>query len=232
MTDNDKQRPRTARQTTMPANIEDVDAAENVDQPEPSSSRGREQTSKKAGWFLSTLGYKGRSTASQHVKNWREGVLLEDESISGGRRRGGERRGSNHNGGSSSAENSVRAGKSFAEKIKAQEALRCAVKNGAFNSSSEVTTRRTDAHAEEIRTLMVDVIGNPFVAQYPAAVQLELARHARLETFQNQDFISRQGQIGSKIYVIVTGRGGGREAHRRRHRLVPVFFFFFSLPRI
>lgn len=90
----------------MPAN-EDVDAAEDSDHSSSSSRGGRIN---KAGWFLSTLGYKGRSDASQHVKNWREGVLLEDESVSG--RGGRERRGSLNPGGgdSSTAENSVRAG--------------------------------------------------------------------------------------------------------------------------
>jgi Lon protease-like protein len=78
-----------------------------------------------------------------------------------------------------------------------------AVKKGAFNFCAE---ERTDAHAEEIRALIVDVIGNAFTAVYPAAVQLELARHARLETFQNQERVFSQGRVGNKLYLMATGR--------------------------
>jgi len=33
----------------------------------------------KAGWYLSTMGYKGRNSAVSHVENWRQGTMLEDD---------------------------------------------------------------------------------------------------------------------------------------------------------
>jgi|AntAceMinimDraft_1070359.scaffolds.fasta_scaffold61247_1 CRP-like cAMP-binding protein len=164
---------------------------------------------KNAGWFLRTLGPTGREGASHHIKNWRQGALKEDD-VKTHEPFKTHARSRHHDYGTGDSDGGVLGQHQYhvtaAAKFRTLKAQVDAVRQ-AFATDVSPEKRR-----DEIISLF-KVLKNDFLTRYPDSVQRELARHMKLETFQDQDVIFAQGTTGNKLYVVVTG--GVRMTKRR-----------------
>ena len=178
------------------------------------------------GWYLSTLGFTGRSAAKEHITNWRRGVQFEDKFaaengnqlnvphrnaltgvVGGGAKRdgggggGGEGGGGDGVGGKKEEDTVVQRKKRQRMRRNAEVALT----NGrdAFRTPPHL---REEQQVEQIRDICVKVLKNKFLLQYPDSVQLDLARHMQLQAFQNQEDVFRQGEMGNQFYILAVGR--------------------------